>query len=214
MKEEGEEKEENKEESEEKEEKVKEKEESEEKEENKEEVEEVKEKEEPEEEKKEESEEQESNEQEKEVEEKTVDSTDTKEDDSEVDERDKAADDERDDEDMPETTLTGPPPSLSFSVSSIGPFSVTLFVQVNMSSYVWCTAKRAVEELPWLMEILGYSQHYFASTGNWEISGLTKDTKYHAYCYAESEQGVGMTAPIANLGQPFTTEDGKCGGQS
>ena len=193
---------------------MKEKEESEEKEENKEEVEEVKEKEEPEEEKKEESEEQESNEQEKEVEEKTEDSTDTKEDDSEDDERDKDADDERDDEDMPETTITGPPPSLSFSVSSIGPFSVTLFVQVNMSSYVWCTAKPAGEQPPSLMEILGYSQHYFASTGNWEISGLTKDTKYHAYCYAESEQGVGMTAPIANLGQPFTTEDGKCGGVS
>ena len=113
-----------------------------------------------------------------------------------------------------DSVITGPPPSLSFSVTGAGPFSVTLFVQVNMSAYVWCTAKEASEAAPSLMEILGFSQHFFESSGNWEITGLTRDTEYKAYCYAENEQGVGMTASIAQLAQAFTTEDGGCGARA
>ena len=124
------------------------------------------------------------------------------------------ADMEGDDHAEDDSVITGPPPSLSFSVTGAGPFSVTLFVQVNMSAYVWCTAKEASEAAPSLMEILGFSQHFFESSGNWEITGLTRDTEYKAYCYAENEQGVGMTASIAQLAQAFTTEDGGCGARA
>lgn len=97
------------------------------------------------------------------------------------------------------------PPSLTVLSYSASPTSVRLSVSPSIPATVRCLAQSPEAPTPSVAAFYGSEGVYIELLGEVEVTGLTEDTDYAAYCMAWDAYNQTMLTPVADTKQLFRT---------
>ena len=69
---------------------------------------------------------------------------------------------------------------------------------------VWCKVSNTVPRIAEMKTVKG---HFVEKRGTYEITGLTPNTKYSAYCYVEGMNQIAMSITVESTKMSFTTKE-------
>lgn len=101
-------------------------------------------------------------------------------------------------------------PHLSILIDTVTANAVQYFVFSSIPNYLWCSVFRSEEPQPCIRELKRKTPVFAREKQRMRIDGLTPNTNYSLYCYAESVHGSPMKDLLWSVRTTFVTNEGTC----
>ena len=99
--------------------------------------------------------------------------------------------------------MFGLPLANSFTLLLTTSTKALISVSTTYPSMVWCKVSNTVPRIAEMKTVKG---HFVEKRGTYEITGLTPNTKYSAYCYVEGMNQIAMSRTVESTKMSFTTK--------
>ena len=99
--------------------------------------------------------------------------------------------------------MFGLPLDNSFTVLLTTSTKALISVSTTYPSMVWCKVSNTVPRIAEMKTVKG---HFVEKRGTYEITGLSPNTKYSAYCYVEGMNQIAMSKTVESTKMSFTTK--------
>ena len=100
--------------------------------------------------------------------------------------------------------MFGLPLANSFTLLLTTSTKALISVSTTYPSMVWCKVSNTVPRIAEMKTVKG---HFVEKRGTYEITGLTPNTKYSAYCYVEGMNQIAMSITVESTKMSFTTKE-------